>query len=244
MLDTVASTLSRELKIPHLVARFLISRGICNAVDANRILSDGTGAEHSPWLMMGMEEAVRWVLDVREKKQKVFIFGDYDLDGMTSVTLLSRSLSQIGIESDWRLPNRFGDGYGLSVSAVDEMYEAGARCILTVDTGITANEEIAHAKSLGMSVMVVDHHQPSGDGLPPCDVLLDPHQNGDSYPNPELCGVGVSYKLICAIYERLQIQVPESLLELVALKVALELVPLGIAEAVHDAEAGAQAVAE
>ena len=226
MLDTVASTLSRELKIPHLVARFLISRGICNAVDANRILSDGTGAEHSPWLMMGMEEAVRWVLDVREKKQKVFIFGDYDLDGMTSVTLLSRSLSQIGIESDWRLPNRFGDGYGLSVSAVDEMYEAGARCILTVDTGITANEEIAHAKSLGMSVMVVDHHQPSGDGLPPCDVLLDPHQNGDSYPNPELCGVGVSYKLICAIYERLQIQVPESLLELVALGTLADLVQM------------------
>ena len=118
------------------------------------------------------------------------------------------------------------DGYGLSVSAVDEMYEAGARCILTVDTGITANEEIAHAKSLGMSVMVVDHHQPSGDGLPPCDVLLDPHQNGDSYPNPELCGVGVSYKLICAIYERLQIQVPESLLELVALGTLADLVQM------------------
>ena len=226
MLDTVASTLSRELKIPHLVARFLISRGINNAVDANRILSDGAGAEHSPWLMMGMEEAVRWILDIREKKQKVFIFGDYDLDGMTSVTLLTWSLAQIGIESDWRLPNRFGDGYGLSISAVDEMYEAGARCVLTVDTGITANEEIAHAKALGMSVMVVDHHQPSGDGLPPCDVLLDPHQNGDTYPNPELCGVGVSYKLICALYERLEIPVPDSLLELVALGTLADLVQM------------------
>ena len=226
MLDTVASTLSRELKVPHLVARFLVSRGISNAVEAKRILSDGDGAEHSPWLMMGMEEAVRWIVDVREKKQKVFIFGDYDLDGMTSVTLLTWSLAQIGIESDWRLPNRFGDGYGLSISAVDEMYEAGARYLVTVDTGITANDEIAHAKELGMSVMVVDHHQPSGDGLPPCDVLLDPHQNGDAYPNPELCGVGVSYKLICALYERLEIHVPDSLLELVALGTLADLVQM------------------
>ena len=226
MLDTVASTLSRELKVPHLVARFLVSRGSNSAAEAKRILSDGDGAEHSPWLMMGMEDAVRWILDVREKKQKVFIFGDYDLDGMTSVTLLTWSLAQIGIESDWRLPNRFGDGYGLSISAVDEMYEAGARCVLTVDTGITANEEIAHAKALGMSVMVVDHHQPSGDGLPVCDVLLDPHQNGDTYPNPELCGVGVSYKLICALYERLNIPVPDSLLELVALGTLADLVQM------------------
>ena len=97
MLDTVASTLSRELKVPHLVARFLVSRGISSVVEAKRILSDGDGAEHSPWLMMGMEEAVRWIVDVREKKRKVFIFGDYDLDGMTSVTLLTWSLTQIGI---------------------------------------------------------------------------------------------------------------------------------------------------
>ena len=140
---------------------------------------------------------------VRDLHEKVFIFGDYDLDGVTSVTLLSRGLGEIGVETEWRLPNRFGDGYGLSMSAVDEMYEAGARYVITVDTGITANEEIAHAKELGMAVMVMDHHQPSGEGLPTCDVLLDPHQEGDTYPNPELCGVGVSYKFMCALYAKL-----------------------------------------
>ena len=146
MIDTVASTLARELNIPHLVARLLVSRGIRTVSAANRILDDGCGAELSPWLMKGMEDAVRWILDVRERKGKVFIFGDYDLDGMTSVTLLSRCFAQIGIESEWRLPNRFGDGYGLSIAAVEEMYNAGARNLVTVDTGITANLEIARAK--------------------------------------------------------------------------------------------------
>ena len=226
MLDTVASTIARELEIPHLVARLLVSRGIRTVAGASRILEEGSGAELSPWLMKGMEDAIRWILAVRENKGKVFIFGDYDLDGMTSVTLLSRGFAQIGIESEWRLPNRFGDGYGLSVAAVDEMYESGARNLVTVDTGITANAEIAHAKELGMSVMVIDHHQPSGDALPPCDVLLDPHQADDCYPNPELCGVGVSYKFMCALYERLNLPSPEKWLDLVALGTLADLVQM------------------
>lgn len=216
MEDLIASTLSQELKIPHLVARFLVSRGIRNAVDANRMLSCSKEDILSPWGILGMDKAVRWLLDVFEKREKIFIFGDYDLDGMSSVTLLTKALQEIGMETEWRLPNRFGDGYGLSNSAVDEMHEAGARYVITVDTGITANAEIAYAKTLGMSVLVIDHHQPSGDGLPPCDVLLDPHQEGDTYLNPELCGVGVSYKFICALFEKLSIPVPEKYLDLVA----------------------------
>ncbi len=226
MNDTVASTLARELDIPHLIARLLVSRGIRTVAAASRILDEGNRAELSPWLMKGMEDAIRWILDVRAAGGGVFIFGDYDLDGMTSVTLLSRAFAQIGIESEWRLPNRFGDGYGLSVAAVDEMYESGARNLVTVDTGITANAEIAHAKELGMSVMVIDHHQPSGEALPPCDVLLDPHQADDRYPNPELCGVGVSYKFICALYERLGLPAPEKWLDLVALGTLADLVQM------------------
>jgi len=226
MNDTVASTLARELKVPHLVARLLVSRGIRTVASASRILDEGSGAELSPWLMKGMEDAVRWILALRENKGKVFIFGDYDLDGMTSVTLLSRGFAQVGIESEWRLPNRFGDGYGLSIPAVDEMHASGAKFLVTVDTGITANAEIAHAKELGMSVMVIDHHQPSGEGLPPCDVLLDPHQADDFYPNPELCGVGVSYKVLCALYERLGMPSPENWLDLVALGTLADLVQM------------------
>ena len=226
MEDLIASTLSQELKIPHLVARFLVSRGVKNVSDANRILCGSAEDVLDPMHMMGMDKALEWILNVRDLHEKVFIFGDYDLDGVTSVTLLTRGLKEIGVESEWRLPNRFGDGYGLSISAVDEMHEAGARYVITVDTGITANAEIAHAKELGMAVMVMDHHQPSGDGLPICDVLLDPHQEGDTYLNPELCGVGVSYKFMCALYARLGLPVPEKYLDLVALGTLADLVQM------------------
>lgn len=226
MEDLVASTLARELKVPHLVARFLVARGLHCASSAYHFLYGSDHDVHSPWLMLGMENAVDWLLKVREKGEGVFIFGDYDLDGMTSVTLLTKALAEIGVPSEWRLPNRFGNGYGLSLSAVDEMYEAGARNLITVDTGITANAEIAHAKELGMAVMVIDHHQPSGDGLPVCDVLLDPHQPGDDYPNPELCGVGVSYKFICAVFGKLGLPVPLKFLDLVALGTLADLVQM------------------
>ena len=222
--DLVASTLSMELGIPHLVARFLVSRGYKSVGEVQKLMAGSADDVLSPWLMLGMDRAIQWIMDVRDRKEKVFIFGDYDLDGMTSVTLLTRGLQEAGIESEWRLPSRFGDGYGLSMSAVDEMFKSGARNVITVDTGITANGEIAYAKELGMAVMVIDHHQPSGDGLPPCDVLLDPHQVGDTYPNPELCGVGVSYKFICALFEKLGKPVPEKYLDLVALGTLADLV--------------------
>ena len=224
--ELLASSMAQSLRIPHAVARFLVARGVRTVTEAHRMLCGNADDVHDPFLMKGMEEAVAWLLDVRERGEKVFVFGDYDLDGMTAVTLMTRALAELGIESDWRLPNRFGDGYGLSVSAVEEMHGAGARNVITVDTGITANAEIALAKKLGMSVLVIDHHQPSGEGLPECDVLLDPHQEGDDYPNPELCGVGVSYKFICALYSRLGMPEPKKFLDLVALGTLADLVQM------------------
>ena len=224
--EHLASAMSKSLRIPHVVARFLVSRGVCSVSEAHRMLCGNAGDVLDPFLMKGMEEAVAWLLDIREKHEKIFVFGDYDLDGMSAVTLMTRALAELGIESDWRLPNRFGDGYGLSASAVEEMHEAGARYVITVDTGITANAEIALAKSYGMSVLVIDHHQPSGDGLPECDVLLDPHQEGDTYPNPELCGVGVSYKFVCALYSKLSMPEPTKFLDLVALGTLADLVSM------------------
>ena len=224
--ELLASSMAQSLRIPHAVARFLVARGVRTLTEAHRMLCGNADDVHDPFLMKGMEEAVAWLLDVRERGEKVFVFGDYDLDGMTAVTLMTRALAELGIKSDWRLPNRFGDGYGLSVSAVEEMHGAGARNVITVDTGITANAEIALAKKLGMSVLVIDHHQPSGEGLPECDVLLDPHQEGDDYPNPELCGVGVSYKFICALYSRLGMPEPKKFLDLVALGTLADLVQM------------------
>lgn len=224
--EQLASSMAQNLRIPHVVARFLVSRGIRTISDAHRMLCGNSDDVHDPFLMKGMTEAVDWLLDIRERGEKIFVFGDYDLDGMTAVTLMTRALAELGIESDWRLPNRFGDGYGLSSSAVEELHEAGARYVITVDTGITANAEIALAREYGISVLVIDHHQPSGDGLPVCDVLLDPHQEGDTYPNPELCGVGVSYKFICALYSRLSMPEPTKFLDLVALGTLADLVQM------------------
>ena len=221
-----ATALAHGLRIPHVVARFLVSRGIHSTTAASRLLCAKKDDELDPFTMKGMEDAIRWIMEVREKNAKIFIFGDYDLDGMTSVTLLTKAFGELGMVSEWRLPNRFGDGYGLSIAAVDEMFKAGARYVVTVDTGITANEEIAHAKELGMAVMVIDHHQPSGEGLPICDVLLDPHQEGDPYKNSELCGVGVSYKFICALYSRLGKPRPTKFLDLVALGTLADLVQM------------------
>ena len=153
--ERLASAMSASLRIPHVVARFLVSRGVSSISEAHRMLCGNAGDVLDPFLIKGMESAVEWLLDVRERHEKVFVFGDYDLDGMSAVTLMTRALAELGIESDWRLPNRFGDGYGLSASAVEEMHQAGARYVITVDTGITANAEIALAKQLGMLVDVV-----------------------------------------------------------------------------------------
>lgn len=224
--DHIASALAKNICIPHIIARFLVSRGIYTVSEAHRMLCGNPGDVLDPFLIKGMNSAVEWLLNVRSRGEKIFVFGDYDLDGMTAVTLMIHALSEIGINADWRLPNRFGDGYGLSTAAIQEMYDAGARNVITVDTGITANAEIALAKKLGMSILVIDHHQPSGDGLPNCDVLLDPHQDGDTYPNPELCGVGVSYKFVCALFSKLNMQTPTKYLDLVALGTLADLVKM------------------
>lgn len=224
--ELLASTIASEVKVPHIIARFLVKRGCSSVAEAYSMLYGDKNCVQDPFLMLGMEEAVEWIFSIRERGESIFIFGDYDLDGLSSVALLSRGLKEVGVSTEWRLPNRFSSGYGLSITAIDEMISAGAKNILTVDTGITAILEISYAKSKGLRVMVVDHHQPSGDGLPECDVLLDPHLKEDSYKNEELCGVGLSYKLICALFSRLGLEGTEKYLDLVALGTLADLVPM------------------
>lgn len=226
MLDLTASSLANSLNVPHLVARIAVSRGIKTVSEFHALLYGKESSVLDPFSMFGMKEAVEWILKVKESNESLFIFGDYDLDGLSSVALLVRGLSSLGISVKWRLPNRFGAGYGLSIDAIDEMLSAGAQKLITVDTGITANAEIAYAKEKGLCTMVIDHHQPSGEGLPCCDVLLDPHQEQDSYKNKDLCGVGVAYKFLCALYSTLNLTLPENFLELVALGTLADLVPM------------------
>lgn len=226
MQETEASTIAHSLKIPHLIARLLVKRGVKTSVEASRMIFSKKSCEQDSFLIYDMHRAVDWVLKIKESKESIFIFGDYDLDGISSVALLTRGFKEIGIESYWRLPNRFTSGYGISIAAIDEMIEAGAKNLITVDTGITSIEELSYARSQGLKVMVVDHHKPSGDALPICDVLLDPHQEKDTYRNEDLCGVGLSYKLIDALFKTLDIKGVEKYLDLVALGTLADLVPM------------------
>ena len=107
--EHLASAMSKSLRIPHVVARFLVSRGVRSVSEAHRMLCGNAGDVLDPFLIKGMDAAVAWLLDIRDRHEKVFVFGDYDLDGMSAVTLMTRALAELGMESDWRLPNRFGE---------------------------------------------------------------------------------------------------------------------------------------
>lgn len=211
-----------------LMGRLLVHRGCATPDDAASWLDWQGEFNHPPRIMKNMDAAVDWMLAARASGDTVFIHGDYDLDGITSTALMVRALGALDIPVRWMLPSRFGEGYGMSCGAVDQMAAQGARWIVTVDTGITANPEIRHAKELGIRVLVIDHHRPSGDGLPDADVILDPHQPGCEYPNKGLCAAGVSYKFISALYARLDkpAQDADPYLDFVALGTLADLVPL------------------
>lgn len=224
----LADQLAKSCQVSRLMGRLLVKRG-CATVDEAVSWLDWQGEScHDPRSMKHMDEAVDWMLRARAENATVAIHGDYDLDGITSTALLVRALGAIGMQVQWMLPSRFGEGYGMSCAAVDQMMSRGARWLVTVDTGITANPEIAHARSLGAHVLVLDHHQPSGDGLPDAEVILDPHQPGCPYPNKGLCAAGVAFKFITALYARLGLPESEAdpYLDFVALGTLADLVPL------------------
>lgn len=224
----LAEQIATNSQVSLLMGRLLVRRGCATPDDAVSWLDWHGEFNHPPRIMKNMDAAVDWMLAARASGDTVFIHGDYDLDGITSTALMVRALGALDIPVRWMLPSRFGEGYGMSCGAIDQMAAQGARWIVTVDTGITANPEIRHAKELGIRVLVIDHHRPSGDGLPEADVILDPHQPGCEYPNKGLCAAGVSYKFIGALYARLEkpIQDADPYLDFVALGTLADLVPL------------------
>lgn len=224
----LAGQIATSCEVSLLMGRLLVRRGCATLDDALSWLDWQGEFCHSPQAMKNMDAAVEWMLAAQASGEPVFIHGDYDLDGITSTALMVRALSFLKMPVQWMLPSRFGEGYGMSCSAVDQMVAKGARWIVTVDTGITANPEIRHARDLGVHVLVIDHHRPSGDGLPDADVILDPHQPGCEYPNKGLCAAGVSYKFICALFAHLGYTEKElePYLDFVALGTLADLVPL------------------
>lgn len=183
--------------IQPLTARVLASRGIGSPNEARRFLST-EGELHDPFLMKGMEQAVALIEGALQEGKLIVIYGDYDCDGITSTVLLYRYLEEQGANVGYYIPDREEEGYGLNMEACETLHQNGAELVITVDNGISAAAEIDRLHELGIKVVVTDHHQPP-EILPAADALIDPHCEDSGYPFRELCGVGVAFKLVCAL---------------------------------------------
>ncbi len=190
--------LSRELSISEVVAKIIYNRGYRTQDDAQRFMSPSTEILHDPFELKDMDKAVKRITDALQKDEKITVYGDYDVDGVTSVTLLYLYLRSVGARVDYYIPLRAKEGYGVSSSAIDTLAKQGTRLMITVDTGITANREVEYARSLGIDTVVTDHHECHGE-LPDACAVVNPHRPDCNYPFCELAGVGVVFKLVSGL---------------------------------------------
>ncbi len=195
--DKEMALTARELGVSDIFAVLLRNRGYSTAEEAERFLRFETEDFHDPFLLNDIELAVGRILRAVDTNEKICIYGDYDVDGVTSVSLLYLYLTSLGADVTIKIPKRDGEGYGMSRTAVDILAESGVGLIVTVDTGITAYDEIIHASELGVDVVVTDHHE-CREELPRAYAVVNPHRIDSTYPFCELAGVGVVFKLVCA----------------------------------------------
>jgi single-stranded-DNA-specific exonuclease len=196
-----ADVLAAELGIPLPIARVLINRNVLTPEAAETFLGGTLDDLHDPFLMRGMDRAVARLEEAIRNKEKILIFGDYDVDGVLSVVILLRALAGLGAEADYFIPERLKEGYGIKESHIRIARERGARLVVSVDCGIKAVEFTAKAREAGVDVIITDHHRP-GDALPDAIALLNPVLEGSGYPYASLAGVGVVFKLIQALLEK------------------------------------------
>ena len=201
--DGVIKDISKETGLSELCSRLIFNRGFKTAEGAKKFLNNEEAILHDPFLLKDIVPAIERIKKAIEDRETIAIYGDYDVDGVTSVSMLYLYLSSLGGgEIGYYIPSRDGEGYGLSCSAIDKLAARGVSLIITVDTGITAYEEADYARSLGIEMVITDHHECRPE-LPECCAVINPHRNDCSYPFAELAGVGVVFKLICA-YEMMR----------------------------------------
>lgn len=193
--------ISKAFHISPLTAIILYNRGIHDDETITRFLSKDLGVMHDPYLLKDMEKAADRIRKARDNKEKVTIYGDYDVDGITSIAILYKHLTEMGIEVDYYVPDRMQEGYGVNRDALDKIRNNGTTLIITVDTGITAVEESEYAKEIGLDVIVTDHHE-CKETIPNVYAAIDPKRKDCPYPFKSLAGVGVVFKLIQALDER------------------------------------------
>ncbi|MBN1372534.1 MAG: single-stranded-DNA-specific exonuclease RecJ [Anaerolineaceae bacterium] len=212
---------------PPVFRQVLYNRGIFTSEDAQRYLHPEQTQGFDPFLLKDMPKAVERVLYALDQQEKVVVYGDYDVDGVTATALLVEVLAALGANVNWHIPNRFDEGYGLNNEALHELAGRGVDLVITVDCGIRSPREANLAAQLGLDLIVTDHHHPAEE-LPEAAAVICHKQDGDGYPDKDLAGVGLAYKLAEALLMRrpLEGQPVENWLDLVALGTVADVVPL------------------
>ncbi|MBS3945546.1 MAG: single-stranded-DNA-specific exonuclease RecJ [Melioribacter sp.] len=224
--EKLVLALSDSLNISHALSSILIQRNITNFFEAKSYFRPSLTSIHDPFLMDGMHQASIRVINAVTNNEKIYVYGDYDVDGTCSAALMYLFLKELGANVETYIPNRLTEGYGMSVQSIDYIKEQNTDLIISVDCGITAVEEIDHANKLGIDVIVCDHHQPKEE-LPRAHAILDPIKPGCNYPFKHLSGAGVAFKLASAVGDRIgKKNMALKYLDLVALAGAADIVPL------------------
>lgn len=234
--DCAIRTIAEQLKVSGIFATLLYNRGYQTPDAAERFLKFEDDLLHDPYLMKDMDKAVARLSSALKNNERICIYGDYDVDGVTAVTTLFTYLQSHGADVEYYIPDRSTEGYGLSPASVERLVRQGVELIITVDTGVTACEEAALASRLGVDMIITDHHECRPE-LPSCAAVVNPHRPDCPYPFKELAGVGVVFKLICAyeimlcktqgrdIFEGVR-EVCEHYIDLVAIGTIADVMPL------------------
>jgi len=225
--STKVQSLQAGLKIHPILCELLVQRGISNFEDAKLFFRPSLDHLHDPWLMKDMQKAIDRIKEATQQNQKILVFGDYDVDGTTSVATLYQFLLNLTQHVDYYIPHRYKEGYGISKIGIDFAKENGFALIISVDCGIKSKELISYAKELGMDFIICDHHLPD-EILPPAVAILNAKQIDCNYPYKELCGCGVVFKLITALAQTYNLPADTYLqyLDLVATAIAADIVPI------------------
>jgi single-stranded-DNA-specific exonuclease len=225
------NNLTSTLRIQPLTARVLAARGLTDPQTAQRFLSPQLEHLHSPALLTGMPEALNRLRAAISAHEKILIYGDYDVDGTVSVVILKKAIELAGGQASFHVPHRLKDGYGMRADVIERAAAMGVRLIVSVDTGIRATEVVRGARELGIDVIVTDHHLPEAE-LPPALAVLNPNRRDCHYPDKNLCGAGVAFKLVHALLATLGwpedklARMLKSFLKLVAVATVADVVPL------------------
>ena len=225
--EKLVDEICERYNLNKVIGKIIVNRHVVNDEDVRIFITPTRDDFHNPFLFKGMDIAVDRIIKAINNKEKILIYGDYDVDGITSTTVLKKYLMDRGIPVDTYVPNRLHEGYGLNKNAIDTIKERNIDLIITVDCGISAIEEVDYAVSLGMDVIVTDHHE-VGEKLPNALAVIDAKRKDNTYPFRALAGVGVVFKLIQAISIKLEIKPEEYLkyLDLVCVGTISDIVPL------------------